>query len=140
MGFFLSILGKFSTSALNALLSTVLNYFKAKSDNELAGFQTAAGLDAANFQKFLEAQVATNQAKLAANGWWGAKFMVFAFGLPAVLHWGAVFLDSTFRFGWKVPALPGEYAGAEQQIALSFFIVLPAMPVVSAVSAWLSKK
>ena len=135
----LAIIGAVLSQIIGGLAGPVLSYFTNKQTVTLEGFKAASADDLARYQSYVAALNQANAIK-AADTWWGARVMVFAFGLPAVIHWGAVFLDSTFRFGWRVPALPGAYAGAEQQIALSFFIILPAMPIVSAVSAWLSRK
>jgi hypothetical protein len=53
-----------------------------------------------------------------------------------------VFLDTLVPpFGsWGIPALPPPYDGYERDIVLSFFIVMPAMPVVGALATWLGRK
>ncbi len=127
-------------SIVSGIAGPLIGYLGKREDVSLDGFKTAAGIDAAAYQAHLNAEIEIARLRASANSWMGARIMVFAFGLPAALHWSAVFLDSTFRFGWAVPALPGQYAGAEMQIALSFFIVAPAMPIISATAAWLGRK
>lgn len=136
----IQILGSLIQGIASGVLTPLFGYLGKKQDVELDGFKTAAGVDLGAYKAALDAHVEVMRIRASANSWIGARIMVLVFGIPAAIHWAAVFLDSTFRFGWAVPALPGYYAGAEQQIALSFFIVAPAMPLVSATSAWLSRK
>ena len=51
----------------------------------------------------------------------------------------AVALDTLIPpFGsWGVPRLPAPYDGYERDIVMSFFLVMPAMPLVSATATWL---
>ena len=130
IGSVLSVLG-------GSILSPILSFFTSKQMYSAEEFVALTGAQQAEYVAYVEAVSATNQAKVANNVSFLSKIMVMAFGVPAALHWGAVFLDSTFKFHWGIPALPGAYAGAEQQIALSFFILTPAMPIVSSLAAWL---
>lgn len=133
---------------LNGVLGNIITPFvKAWTDYKLvsmkmdeAGFVAAAGADAEVYKAYVAAVAEVDRLKVAQQSSFIGKVMMLGFGVPAVVHWGAVFLDSTFKFGWGVPALPGGYANAELSIALSFFVVTPAMPLVSATAQWLSRK
>jgi len=127
------------SSIISGVLSPLFGWLQNKDNVQLGEFQAYSAAEQATYVAYMQAQSAANSAKVA-NSWWGAHAMVYLFGLPAALHWNAVYLDSTFKFGWAVPALPGPYAGAEQQIALSFFILAPALPLISGVASMLGRK
>ena len=77
-----------------------------------------------------------NQAKVANNASRVAHFFVYAFGLPAALHLGGVFITATFpALGYAVYPLQGVYAQIEKDIAESFFILAPALPLTQALAA-----
>lgn len=125
----------------NALIGPFFGYLNQKSTADLSAFTTGGQFDLQAYQAYLAAQAQENQLKAQVNTWWGARFMVFAFGLPAALHWAAVFWVSTFpQLGWVVPAVPTAYASGEQTIALSFFILAPTMPIASAFASWVHRQ
>jgi hypothetical protein len=124
---------------------------------DLEGFRTATGVDLAAYQTWVGAQVETNRLKLAQNAWWGAKLIILTAGLPASAHFGAMMLDSfTWPYiaregwwlavewhkinSWHVPAPPAPYDTYEWAIVQSFFILMPAMPLVNATVAWLNRR
>jgi hypothetical protein len=109
---------------LIALATSIVGFL-----NNRVGAQAQTNLD--SLKATLAAHGEANKEKRWANAWWGAKLIILAAGLPASFHMGAVFLDSTIPpFGsWGIPKLPPPYDGYERDIVLSFFIVLPAMPI-----------
>lgn len=117
-------------------------YFSRKADRELEGFKIGAESDRQTFRDYVAGTVENNRTKVAANGWWGARIIILTAGIPAALHMAAVFLDTLIPpFGsWGIPALPTPYDGYERDIVLSFFIVMPIMPVAGAVATWLGRK
>ncbi len=129
-----------------------IGYQEKKLDTNLEGFKTAAGIDSAAYSAYLQAQVVTNGQKLAANAWWGAKLIIFTAGWASALQFTAVMLDSMPFWiplfmaeahavgSWGVPKPPAPYDQYQHDILLSFFIVMPAMPVVSAVAQWLGRR
>lgn len=137
-----SIIGGVVQSIVSGIVQPLFGYLGKREDVKLDGFRNATGVDLAAYQAALAANVETMRIRAAANAWLGARIMTMAFGIPAALHWGAVFVVSTFPplYHVTIPALPEAYASAELTIALSFFIVAPAMPIVSATAAWLSRK
>lgn len=54
-------------------------------------------------------------------GFWEMRALTFLIAAPFALHAGAVGLDTTFRFGWGVPAYPPPFDEWEGRILLSFF-------------------
>jgi hypothetical protein len=136
-----TIIGGLVNSLIGAVLSPIMAYLNKKQDVGLAEYQAASTEERDGYLAYVTALGASNTAKVAANNWSGAHLMVYAFGLPAVIHWGAVFLVSTFpSLGWHPQALPAVYASAEQMIALSFFVLAPALPIVSSVTQMLNKR
>lgn len=134
------------------LAEKFLDWQVKKANVELDGFKTAAGIDSAAYQAYLNALVETNRMKLAANAWWGAKLIILTVGWPASIHMAAIMLDSLPFWiplfmdkahaigGWGVPKPPAPYDGYQRDIVMSFFIVMPAMPIVSGVAQWLGRK
>jgi hypothetical protein len=127
---------------LPGFASSVLNYLDKRADRELRGFEIGATIDREGRRDYLAALVEVNKIKVAASGWWGAKVIILLSGLPASCHMAAVFLDTLIPpFGsWGIPALPSPYDGYERDIVLSFFIIMPAMPVMGALATWLGRK
>lgn len=121
--------------AIPGLANGLLAYLNKRAD---VGLETTKAL--------LAASVQNNGLKVAANGWWGAKLIILAAGLPMAAHMGAVALDTLIPpFGsWGIPKLPPPYDGYQRDIVLSFFIVLPVMQVsgglASAFAAWLARR
>lgn len=133
-------LGSIFAGGISAILKPIFGFLTSRDMFSAEEFVGLTEAQRGEYIAYAQAVQAVNASKVAMNSWWGAHLMIYLFGFPAALHWGAVFLDSTFRFGWHIPALPGAYAGAEQQIALSFFILAPAMPIVSSLAGLLGKK
>lgn len=139
-------------SGVVGLGKSFLGYQEKKLDTNLEGFKTATGIDGAAYGAYLNAQVETNAQKQLANAWWGAKLIIFTAGWPCAIHLAAVMLDSLPFWiplfmdkahvigAWGVPRPPAPYDAYQEKIVLSFFIVAPVMPLVSAASQWLGRK
>jgi hypothetical protein len=127
----------------------IVDHLNKKVAAELDGFKVGTEADTARLKVYLEANAENNRLKAAQNGWWGAKLIILSAGLPAALHMGAIFADTipfpylasegwwpvltTHVVGsWRIPALPQPYDGYQWAIVQSFFLVLPAMPLVGA--------
>jgi hypothetical protein len=97
----------------------------------LAHLDTAAKIDADKFKQATGAERDVVLAQMQANsaafheqqqlaalrwGWWGTRWLLVAAALPPIVHSGAVYLDSTFRFGWAIARAPGVYEGQELTI------------------------
>lgn len=134
------------------LATAFMDWQVKKLNVELEGFKTAVGFDTQAYTAWLGAMVETNRIKVTANGWWGAKLIILTAGWPCAIHMAAVMLDSlpfwiplfmdkAHEIGaWGVPKPPAPYDDYQQKIVLSFFIVMPAMPIVGAVAQWLGRK
>jgi hypothetical protein len=129
-------------NAIPGLAGKFLDWQVKKANVELDGFKTGAEVDLAAFQAHLAAQVEINRMKVAQNAWWGAKLIILIAGIPASLHFGAVFLDTIIPpFGsWGIPRLPAPYDVYQWAIVQSFFLVMPVQTLASAVSQWLGRK
>lgn len=136
----LGLLGTLAGGLGSAVLRPVLGFLASRDAVDLDGFRTAAGFDADAYKAALAAQVDIARIRAAQSRWWGARLIVGVAGGSASLHFAAVMLDSTFRFGWGVPKVPPPYDGYEWAIVQSFFLLAPAMPVASAISAWLERR
>ena len=136
----LGLLGTLLGSLSSGLLAPILGYATNAKTIEIDGFKSAAGLDTDAYKAALAAEVRIAELRAAQNGFWGARAVVVLAGGSAALHFSAVMLDSTFRFGWGVPKVPPPYDGYEWAIVQSFFLLAPTMPLASAVSAWLHRK
>ena len=131
---------------VSGVFTPLMSYLAKRQDTQLAGFQTAAGIDAAAYASFLNYQLGITQAKAAANSWWDARLLYLAVGGAAAAHTVAVFLDSTVKLGCGhygclgVPVLPPAYGDYEKVIVYSLFVVSTIGPPASAVTAWLHRK
>jgi hypothetical protein len=128
-------------SAIPGLAGKFFDWQVKKANVELDGFKTGAGVDLVAFQTYMAAQVDTNRMKLAQNSWWGAKLIILTAGIPASLHFAAVFLDTLIPpFGsWGVPKLPAPYDTYQWAIVQSFFLVMPVQTGINAVAQWLNR-
>ena len=136
-------IGSLLSSVVSGVLSPLFSYLNKKQDVGLQEYQAMTSAQRDEYLAYVTALNGANQWKTQNNQWWGAHLMIYLFGLPAALHWGAVFAVSTFPnyfHGWVPQALPTQFAGAEQTIALSFFILAPTMPVVTAAANMMNRR
>lgn len=138
--------------AIPGLAKAFLDWQVQKANVLLDGFKVGAGIDLAAYQSYLNALVETNRIKLQANAWWGAKLIILTAGWTASLQFAAIMLDSMPFWipffmdkahvvgSWGVPKPPPPYDGYQRDILLSFFIIAPAAPLISAVTQWLGRK
>lgn len=128
-GLLLKLMGLLGGGALDALLGRLADYLRAKANDDLARFQTGVQADTQIAIAQVNAQIEARkvQAKLmeADRGWWVTAWVRPLIVYPCVIHFGAIVIDSTFRFGWGIAKLPQPYDGYEQAIILSFFIARP---------------
>src|SRR5580704_15898570 len=107
------------SSVIGGIINPLFTYLGKKQDVGLAEYQAASAEERDGYLAYVTALGQSNQAKAAANTWSGAHLMVYLFGLPAALHWSAVFWVTTWPglFHWfgvtAINALPERYAGAE---------------------------
>jgi hypothetical protein len=125
----LKLVSLFGGGALDTLLGRVADLLQRKASDDLARYQTGVQADTQIALAQVNAQIEARkeQAKLmeADRGWWVTAWVRPLIVYPCVIHFGAIVLDSTFRFGWGIAKLPPPYDGYEQAIILSFFIARP---------------
>lgn len=114
------------------ILPKVLEAYNKKADTLVENNKTTADVAKA----MIQADIELNKAKAdnLNHKDWVTQAMVIMLGFPVAIHWGAICLDSTFRFGWGVPAIPGMYGEAEIEIVKSFFLVGVAATAVTTVA------
>ena len=125
----LKLVSLFGGGAFDALLDRVADVLQRKASDDLARYQTGVAADTQIALAQVNAQIEARkeQARLieADRGWWVTAWVRPLIVYPCVIHFGAIVLDSTFRFGWGIAKLPPPYDGYEQAIILSFFIARP---------------
>jgi hypothetical protein len=123
------LLGWIGGGAFDALLGRVVDLLQRKASDDLARYQTGVAADTQIAIAQVNAQIEARKEQVrlieADRGWWVTAWLRPLIVYPCVLHFGAIVLDSTFRFGWGIAKLPPPYDGYEQTIILSFFIARP---------------
>jgi hypothetical protein len=123
------LVGLLGGGFFESLLARVADHFRQKASEDLARFQAGVAADTqvalAQVNAELEARKAQAAVLRADRGWWVTAWIRPLIVYPCVIHFGAILLDSTFRFGWGIAKLPPPYDGYEQVIILSFFIARP---------------
>ena len=117
------------------------NYLGKRSDNTVLTNGQNVTADTTVAQAQLVAYVEERKAIAAERAAqrlspWSAWMIPFAFAL-CMLHFGAIVLDSTFLFHWKVATLPPGYDTMEQMI---FAFVIVVSGVQAAVGRIFSKR
>lgn len=126
--------------ALGSFLTPLFNYFGKKQDVTLAGMQAATSADAQISTTLIQAQIQADQIKVANNNWLGPKIIACSAGELSVLYYGSIVLDSMFHMGWQIAKLPAPWDQYAWVILSSFIVVSPVAPVLSATTAWLTKR
>ncbi len=114
--------------------SAVVAYLNKRSDNGvLTNGQNVTGdvsVSQAQLAAYVEERKVIAQERAAQHlSPWTAWMIPTAFGL-CMIHFGAIVLDSTFRFNWQVAKLPGIYAGMEWSIVASVIGINGITPTV----------
>jgi hypothetical protein len=123
-----------------SVVSPLFSWLNKKQDVTLSGAQSAMGADADISKAYLQAQIQAEQMKVANNQWIGPKIIACAAGELSVIYYGAIVLDSMFKFGWAIDKLPVPWDSYSWIILSSFIVVSPVAPVLSATAAWLGRK
>lgn len=126
----LTFLLSFLTSGgLVSLVNAVIGIINKRTDLKIEQVKADGQADAAAITAavpILQAQAAIHQQRW---GWWGTRYMALGASVPAIIHTGAIYLDSTFRFGWAIAKAPGVYEGLEVQIILGSVGILTAQSI-----------
>src|SRR6266481_3631845 len=107
-----------SSGAFNAIANAVVNVLNKRTDAKIAQVQADKETHVAEIQAaipIVQAQAEVFQQKW---GWWGTRYMALAAAVGPIIHANAIYLDSTFKFGWAIAKAPGPYEGLEVEIIL----------------------
>ncbi|KQS85749.1 hypothetical protein ASG32_17820 [Methylobacterium sp. Leaf361] len=120
----LTLIGGFLVKLLGSgIVAPVLAYLNKRSDNGvLTNGQNVAGdvtVAQAQLTAYVEERKVAAQERAAQHlSPWTAWMIPTAFGL-CMIHFGAIVLDSTFRFNWQVAKLPAPYDAMEWSIVMA---------------------
>jgi hypothetical protein len=126
--------------ALGGFFTPLFSYLGKKQDVTLSGAQIAMSTDVTLSQQYLNAQIEIAQLKEQSNQWIGAKIIAGTAGELSAIYYGSIVLDSMFKFGWQIDKLPEPWNQYCWIILSSFILVSPIAPVLSATSAWLTRR
>ncbi|WP_131193735.1 hypothetical protein [Lichenihabitans psoromatis] len=133
------------STVASGIVGPIANVLIKKQDTTLEGFKAAGGYDLEAFKAATAHEEAMARLKIEANAWWGPRLLYMIVGVTAALHTAAIFIDSTFTFGTGhygnlgIAKLPEVYAGYEQWVVASLFVVSTVGQIPNAVAAWLRK-
>jgi len=118
-----------SSGAFTAIANGVVNVLNKRTDARIRQVEADQAVDTAQ----IGAAVPILQAQAACNaqrwGWWGTRYMALAAALGPIIHANAIYLDSTFKFGWAIAKAPGPYEGLEVEIILGCVGILTAQHI-----------
>ncbi|ACB27616.1 hypothetical protein [Methylobacterium radiotolerans] len=121
---FPSLIGGFLVKLLGSgIVAPVLAYLSKRSDNGvLTNGQNVTGdvtVAQAQLTAYVEERKVIAQERAEQHlSPWTAWMIPTAFGL-CMIHFGAIVLDSTFRFNWQVAKLPAPYDAMEWSIVMA---------------------
>jgi len=125
----LSAINFLSSGAFTAIANAVVNVLNKRTDAKIAQLQVDRDVDISA----MKASIPIVQAQAASNaqrwGWWGTRYMALLASIGPIIHANAVYLDSTFKFGWAIAKAPGPYEGLEVQIILGCVGILTAQHI-----------
>ena len=124
MGAVLAMAGSLLVKLLGSgIVAPVLAYLSKRSDNGVVtNGQNVTGdvtLGQAQLTAYVEERKVIAQERAEQHlSPWTAWMIPTAFGL-CMIHFGAIVLDSTFRFNWQVAKLPAPYDKMEWSIVMT---------------------
>ncbi|MDH2313316.1 hypothetical protein [Methylobacterium brachiatum] len=136
----LTLIGGFLVKLLGSgIVAPVLAYLGKRSDNGvLTNGQNVTGdvtVAQAQLTAYVEERKVIAQERAEQHlSPWTAWMIPTAFGF-CMIHFGAIVLDSTFRFNWQVAKLPAPYDAMESAIVLSVIGVAGIAPTVRRIFA-----
>ncbi len=135
MGAVLAMVGSLLVKLFGSgIVQAVLAYLNKRSDNGvLTNGQNVTGdvtIAQAQLTAYVEERKVVAQERAEQHlSPWTAWMIPTAFGF-CMIHFGAIVLDSTFRFNWQVAKLPAPYDAMENAIVLSVIGVAGIAPTV----------
>ncbi|KAA0122188.1 hypothetical protein CIW48_19515 [Methylobacterium sp. P1-11] len=118
----------------SGIVQAVLAYLNKRSDNGvLTNAQNVTGdvtVAQAQLTAYVEERKVVAQERAEQHlSPWTAWMIPTAFGF-CMIHFGAIVLDSTFRFNWQVAKLPAPYDAMEWSIVMAVIGVAGIAPTV----------
>src|SRR5436190_12408094 len=98
-----------SSRAFTAIANGVVNVLNRKTDARIAEVQAHKETDVAAIQASIPIVAAQAAIVQQRWGWWGTRYMALAAAFGPIIHANAIYLDSTFKFGWAIAKAPGPY-------------------------------
>src|ERR1700737_3851349 len=128
MTIILAVLNWLSSKEFTAVATGVVEVLNKRTDATVAINTTNVGagkdVDLAQISAGVAAMHESAALATLRWGWWGTRWLMVAACLPPIVHSGAVYLDSTFKFGWAIARAPGVYEGQELSIITTVVGVL----------------
>jgi hypothetical protein len=103
------------------IVSSLLKGYRARLAAGNTSERVAAELAISEIEAGMEARKRAHELRLATSGFWEMRLLTFAIAFPFVAHLWAVWLDTQFRLGWKIPKFPEPMDEWQGAILLSFF-------------------
>jgi hypothetical protein len=140
MAILFAIVNWLSSSAFGAIANGVVSVLNKKTDAQITQIGANKETNLAQIQAATAAM--HEQAALATLrwGWWGTRYLMLAAALPPIIHSGAVYLDSTFKFGWAISRAPGVYEGQEIQIIATVVGILTVQTIGGGIASRVGTK
>jgi len=134
-------IGTIIQSIISGIVGPVFSWLSNKDTVTATEFAAFTETERAVYVQYLQTVGTITAAKAQANGWWGARLLILGFALPPMIHLGGIYLS---RFidspSWAVLPLGDNFTALEFDIAKSFFMVVPALPIAAGIGAFLSRK
>ena len=103
------------------IIKALIDGYRAKLDAANSSDRISADLAIREIEAGIEARKRAHELRLATSGFWEMRLLTFAIAFPFVMHLWAVWLDTQFRLGWKIPKFPEPMDEWQGAIMLSFF-------------------
>ena len=103
------------------IVSGLLKGYRAKLEAANASERIAADLAIKDIEAGIASRAHAKEIRMATAGFWEMRLLTFATAFPFVSHLWAVWLDTLFRCGWRIPKFPEPMNEWQGVILLSFF-------------------
>jgi hypothetical protein len=126
---------KIVTLITGSLFGQLRQAYEAKLRAENETERLVADVAIKDIERQIEDRRAAKEIRLATAGFWEMRLLTFVIAAPFALHAAAVGLDTTFRFGWAIPAYPPPFVDWEGAVLLSFFGLQAAGQLIPGIAA-----
>ena len=128
---------------ITAITGQILKWQEQKNNAKTEQDRIAAEVEIKRLEKLLEVNKGANEIRMQTAGFWEMRIITFAIAFFFTTHVGAVWLDTMFKFGWKVNAFPAPMNDWEGLIVLSFFgvqlLAKPLNNLTAGFAQWMKK-